>query len=449
MTRQPLHIVLFATLSFVLALSAAGCGGDTATATPEPAVTADEAMMRIAEGLADSRPEVLWHALPESYQQDVTALVHDAADKMDVELWNKTFSVVQKLSRVLDEKQDFILDHPMLASQMKDRGEAEKAWGAVVSMVDIIADSELADLNEVRNMDVGEFIADVGGDFMESLSEASAMTPDDAYNTQMRNLANMKVTVLSSSGDTAMVRSEVNGVPPSEEEYRRVEGKWLPKSLVDEWPSKMAEMQQQVAAFSSAEMQENKQAALLQLSMVEGALDQLLAANTADEFNAAAGAMMGMAMGAMMSQGGGFGGPTMDSSPSVSLGPGMDDPAAMGFGAPIERGMDAPEMALRDPQSDATRESTEIKIGRSDQTGDMQRAGEHHPFGADRAISMAQAKDFVGEYVWVERTDGGDVRGRLLAVGDDHIVIEREMRSGFVSFELSRSDVEKLRIEAQ
>ena len=442
MTRERLQMVFLTLLAAIVAISATACGGDGAADAPEPATTADEAVKRIAVGLADNRPEVLWHALPESYQRDVTALVHDGADKADVELWNKTFSVVQKLSRVLDEKQDFILDHPMLASQMKDRAEAEKSWDAVVSMVDIIADSDLADLDEVRNMDVGEFVADVGGDLMESLSEASAMTPDDAYNKQMQKLRKMKVTLASSSGDMAMVRTEMEGMPATEEAYRRVEGKWLPASLVDEWPSKMAEMKQQVAAFSSAEMEENKQAALMQLSMVEGALDQLLAANSADEFNAAAGAMMGMAMGAMMSQGGGFGGPSMDSSPSVSLGPGMDDPSAMGFDQPVERGMDAPDVAMRD--------GSDIKIGYSGQAGDgSSRAGEHHPFAADRPIPMAQARNFVGERVWIERADGSDVQGRLLAVNDDHIVLEREMRSGFVSFELSKSDVVKIRVEEQ
>ena len=98
MTRQRSQMLSLTVLAAILAVSATGCGGDDATAVPEPAATADDAVERIAQGLADNRPVVLWHALPESYQRDVTALVHETAEKMDAELWNKTFSVVQKLS---------------------------------------------------------------------------------------------------------------------------------------------------------------------------------------------------------------------------------------------------------------------------------------------------------------------------------------------------------------
>ena len=137
----------------------------------------------------------------------------------------------------------------------------------------------------------------------------------------------------------------------------------------------------------------------------------------------------------------------MESSPSAAFGPGMDDPSGMGFDS-VERGMDAPGMAMADPRSGATTESGEIRIGHPD-SGETQRAGEHHPFGTDRPISLAQAENFVGESIWIERADGSDIRGRLLAVHDDHIVLEREMRSGFVSFEFSKSDIKSLRVQEQ
>ena len=73
----------------------AGCSRNEAAPVAE---TADQAVLQVTEGLADGQPQVLWHALPTSYQQDVTDLIHEFGDKMDAELWNRSFGVVQKIT---------------------------------------------------------------------------------------------------------------------------------------------------------------------------------------------------------------------------------------------------------------------------------------------------------------------------------------------------------------
>jgi len=445
-----MRIIWIAVVGVILALTATGCGGDDGARAAEPAATADEAVKRISEGLADGHPEVLWHALPESYQRDVTELVHEAAGKMDGELWNKSFSVVRKISRVLTEKREFIVEHPMIAGQIK--GDTEEGWDALAEMVDVIASSDLADLDDVKTLDIERFLSETGGELMESLADASALTPEDSYNKAMKDLRATKVTVVSSSGETAVVKTEMPGQPVKEEEYVRVEGKWLPKTLVDEWPAKMAEMKAGVAAFSGDDMQENKQTVLMQLSMVEGALDQLLAAQTAAEFNAGAGAMMGLAMGAMMSQAGdgGFGSMTSSTGPGsgsqTQITPGADSSYQDSSRKEPTHKINLDRSPVIESDQDPALASVRERAAAERDSG---RVAEWHPFGADRPIPIEEVESFVGEYVWAERKDGTDVRGKLVAVTDTDLTLEREFGGGTVMFDLAKDEIERLQVEKE
>ena len=45
--------------------------------------TPDGTVRAVAEGLADRHPEVIWQALPPTYQKDITELTHAFAERMD------------------------------------------------------------------------------------------------------------------------------------------------------------------------------------------------------------------------------------------------------------------------------------------------------------------------------------------------------------------------------
>ncbi|NIM01652.1 MAG: hypothetical protein GTN89_12655, partial [Acidobacteria bacterium] len=197
---------------------------------PAPvADTADGAVRLVTEGLADGRPQVVWHALPASYQDDITELVHGFAGTMDAELWNRTFEVVEKATRVLDEKRDFILDHPMLAAQMDDRKEAEEAWNAVVDILEIVVQSDLADLDRMKKLDVERFLTKTGGDLFDGFEALAALSPTGSM--PGLDLAEAEATLLSSEGDRARVRVEIPGQPTEEMDFSRVEGKWIPAEM--------------------------------------------------------------------------------------------------------------------------------------------------------------------------------------------------------------------------
>ena len=375
-----------------------GCSGEEAAPKAESAreaapaaETADQAVMRVAEGLKDGRLEVVWQALPASYQRDVTDLIHDFAGAMDAELWDRSFGVVQKATQVLSEKRELILDHPMLQAQIEDREMANEAWESLIGILDVVVHSDLSDLERMKSIDVEEFLSGTGAEVAERFKGMEAFAATEAVSGSLFGPAGAEVTLVSSDGDRARVRFQAPGEDSTEEDFVRVEGKWVPTQMADEWNDTMAAAREQLDGLSGEAMQANKQTTLMQLSMVDGALDQLLATKTPEEFNAAIGGLMGMAMGAMMSQ--------AQAAPSFEISP----QAAQPLPQPV-------------PQPRAARQVPPPKHG--------------------------SLESYLGQTVRVTERDGSNTDGFLIEVTDSMLVIEKRFGESSMEIEMSRAEID-------
>ncbi|MEE8585973.1 MAG: hypothetical protein V3T83_14100, partial [Acidobacteriota bacterium] len=106
-----------------------------------------------------------------------------------------------------------------------------------------------------------------------------------------------------SQGDSARLSLQGPGKPAEEEDFVRVEGKWLPKELVDDWDAQMEQVEStlQMAAFQAQDEEKIAQQRMM-LGMLDQSLDQMAAANSQEEFNTAAQALIGALMMAAASQ---------------------------------------------------------------------------------------------------------------------------------------------------
>jgi hypothetical protein len=401
----------------------------TGKAVVAAAKGADEAVERTAQALADGRLEVAWQALPPSYREEVDELVRLAASKMDEEVWNRSFGLVQKLTRLAREKREFFLEQPMLASQGSSKKELEAGWDAVAGILDTLANSPLADLKQLEKLDVGEFLAGTGGEVMEQVAAAASLAPNSDWTDQMSRLRRTEASVVSESGDTATVRIERPGVEPVEQAYTKVEGHWIPEELAKSWPAEMAKFREQIDQISSESMAQNKQSMLMQLSMVEAAVDQLLATESREEFDAALGPIMGMAMGAMMAQA---------SRSSGQPGVPMTAPPTFGTATP-QPTMDFPEPSPGPGLPDAqTRDERPIAAAAEAGSHELYEPGE---------VRFDQAHLYVGQYLRVDTEDGLSMISKLKEVRSDALVFERTLYGGTVTFELTEGEIESLRTE--
>jgi hypothetical protein len=264
-----------------------------------PAATVEH----VAHGLADADLSVAWDAFPASYQRDMNGIAHDFAGAVDRELWNRTFAVLSKLTRLLKEKEAFILEHPFVAKHLAESAGENADWSRVVEIIDLLVTCELANVEQLAALDIGSFLDGTGNRLLELLIEASALSSAEhraEFEAQRETLLALRASVESTEGGVASVRIEVPGEDATVQRFVRVEEKWIPADLADGWANRIASAKESIASLSDAEMKSNKPAILLQMSMVDSALDTLLAAKTAEEFNAGIGAVIGMAVGAML-----------------------------------------------------------------------------------------------------------------------------------------------------
>jgi hypothetical protein len=251
----------------------------------------------VAEGLGNKQPEVFWQALPASYQNDVQGLVRGFADSADPQLWNQTFQTLNKLIRVLDEKRDFIFQQPLLAARMESASNAPESYDGIIRILQTVTTSEISDLEQLRNLDIEGFLAGPMASVLEQLEVVSQLAPESTETVQ--SWKSFRATVIESSEDTALLRIESDGEVSGEEEFVRVEGKWVPRKMAESWESSIADARKGLTTISSDQSPEQKQQMLMFLAMADGVLDSLLSAETQEQFNGSLSGILGLAMSQM------------------------------------------------------------------------------------------------------------------------------------------------------
>ena len=254
-----------------------------------------EATVRsVLDGLRNNRPVVLWERLPTSYQRDLNELVREIAAEADPEVWRRTFATASRLLEVLRAKKDLAI--PWLAQLPPVRaagpGNAEDlaaAYDELLRMLALLVESELADLEQLRKIDVGRYIDRTGTAFMEQVSDWSRLSPDDPFQNEFKRwLTEVKVTPVSQQADRAVLRitaSDALGEPIEREwEFLRIEGKWVPADWAATWDGNIAAARQTLGRIALETVAQSKPVVLRRLDEVNAVLGDLEQAQTAGEF---------------------------------------------------------------------------------------------------------------------------------------------------------------------
>ena len=266
-----------------------------APAAPAAADTPDAAARALQANMEAGNLRAVWDALPGSYQSDVNDLIHTFAANMDADVWRAGAGLVQKAIRVLKEKKEFILKQPALAQSPVDATTMVENWDPLVGVLETIAASDLADLQKLKTMDVGVFLDGTGKTIAEQLA-ALAKTADDKKLSltefpgvpvdamPLAGIGSAKFSTVKIEGDTATLRIE-NEDKTEDQEVVRVDGKWLPKAMVDQWSEQMQSAKTALTTQMPENLKKNKLAIVMPMQMILGVLDQLLATKTQEEFD--------------------------------------------------------------------------------------------------------------------------------------------------------------------
>ncbi|MCA9006744.1 MAG: hypothetical protein KDA70_15830 [Planctomycetaceae bacterium] len=274
-------IPLFALLFLVSSLPLlSGCGKSAGNSGPA------ESMQALLNGVENQQMEAVWQFLPASYQQDVNSLAQDFASKMDPEIYNGAFETGQRLAKILKEKKEYILNNQMIQRVPLPPEKLGELWNPTVNIISALVNSDLSSLDKLKSFDGGNFMSTTGNQLAKNMVALSDLAPKpDGEASFSEKLKETKVTVVSTDGDTATIRIEAPDEEPKEEQMVKVEGKWIPQNLADNWQKAMADARSKLSGLTPETLTENKQQVLAMLKMVNDTLAQLESAKTEEEFN--------------------------------------------------------------------------------------------------------------------------------------------------------------------
>ena len=222
--------------------------------------------------------------LPPSYQSDVDGLVHDFASKMDAEVWTRLFGTLRKTSEVLRTKKAFILELDLFANR-PEYEPMRKHWDEAVSLLDQFATSAAGDLESLKQASAKSLLPGDASRVVQHLDAIGLGVGADLA----RQFADIKIEQVKATGDEHVLSFQgPRDEKPVEIVYVKHDGRWLPKTLIAQWPAGIETDRAWLAKLPD-QIKVAKPRVLEALTQADGLLDQLLAANNRDEFQQAVG----------------------------------------------------------------------------------------------------------------------------------------------------------------
>jgi len=289
----------FAAALLILAVSVA-CAQNADSTVKAPVVpdTPEGTVLAAGKAIQEHRPEFFWHALPETYKQDLTTITHEFAQKMDPALYDRGFALIMRAIEVLDDRKDIILASETFnaAGAEVDADEIRQGLSNAQVFTDILKASEIATLDGLGKVDWERFLATTGSQMIES---AAAMEREGGENP-FDDLDSLAAETLEISEDRAKVRISSKDHEPEEVEMVRVEGRWVPAEMADEWPQFIDDARKGLAEMTPENMAAQKTQIMMIFGMADGFIEQIASLQTPEEFDAAIGPMLAPFLGGGM-----------------------------------------------------------------------------------------------------------------------------------------------------
>lgn len=260
---------------------------------PSPATapnSAPKAVQAVVDGLANNQPEVLWKALPASYQADVREVIGAFCANMDPEIYDSAFRVLNKAVRVLTEKEDYFAKSAVALSTPMLESSIGKHWRHDVGLLSAFASSDLSTLARLRQMDPGDFLASTGQQLMvgaENLRVRTQRSPgQNPWERVQQSLKKGQVEFVSTTNGQGYLKflSTSNGLS-KEIAMAQVEGRWVPAEVATMWESRVAQAKDRMARLNGPEFARVKPIVSMVLETINANLDGLLNAGSQKEFD--------------------------------------------------------------------------------------------------------------------------------------------------------------------
>ncbi len=306
-----------------------GCGqsSDSNDASASPGASEAElsgspevAVQAIAHALGEGEGGVLWQAMPASYQSDVTEVVRLAGTKLDAEIYDKIFAMLDRTVNVADQQKEFMFNTSLGSAPSAEEIEKFRAaWPSVVHLVTTLTQSSLASTEGLQSFDGQAFFSDTVSAVLKDMDALSQLNPGEDQAT-LSEYKNAEVVYIEGTDTEATLQMDLPDGSSETETFVKIEDRWVPKEMADDWETSMANARLKLEAINPEQIAQQKPQIMSVFAMMDGVLTQIENAETQEQFDQALqGAMMPI-MGLMM-MGQGMGGGAMPAAPQMPPAP--------------------------------------------------------------------------------------------------------------------------------
>jgi hypothetical protein len=198
--------------------------------------TPDGAVRHVLAGLHENRPDVVWDALPPSYQRDVNDLVNLSARRLHPEAWRWLLQIAAKGAEGVRSFKAAICAEAALANYGDAIQESYgKAFEMFADLLDEFADTGSGGRERLTRDDVGAILQTDGRRFMSKLRAVLEVFAGSELPRSLKNPALANIALRDWTGDSAKVAIEFPDSAECELDFVCVEGKWIPRRIADEW----------------------------------------------------------------------------------------------------------------------------------------------------------------------------------------------------------------------
>jgi hypothetical protein len=285
-------------IAALILVTAFGCArtADSGNKLAKAPDTPDGTVYAFAEAIQENRIEDIWkYFLPESYKNDLNELTTLFADTMDPAVYDQAFALVMRAIEVLDDRKEIILASETFKSTGADAEDFRQGLSNTHIFTDTLKTSEVATVEGLKTIDWEQFLATTGNAMIE---QAAAIESEKG--NPFGDLATITVETLEKTEDTATLRIGTKEHEPEEVKVVRVEGRWIPADMAEEWPDFVKDAREGLAGLTPETMAAQKTQAMMFLGMADGFISQLASLQTSDEFDASVGQMLGPFLGGGM-----------------------------------------------------------------------------------------------------------------------------------------------------
>jgi len=214
----------------------------------------EQVVEQLGKAISEHKLQAVWEMLPPKYQTELMDVVAELNKRVDPGIWTGITTIFQTGVVALKEQKEHFFANPISEHLPISKESLQKGWDPAVAIGEALLDSQLYAPETLKTFDPAAFLATTGAkvlDQLPPLAEASGNTELIDNVKLIESLKNVKASKVSGDENTAVVKIELEGKDPSDVDFVKVDGKWIPKLLEEQWPTLIQQLKDVVALIPS------------------------------------------------------------------------------------------------------------------------------------------------------------------------------------------------------